>query len=203
MSWSRDLLRLIQDRAVFFREFLKHPQQIGSVAPSSRYLEHRVVEAGAIDRARLVVELGPGTGGITRAILAALPPGAALLSLDINPNFCDRIRQIDDQRLIVHCGDALQLRDVLAEHRLPAPDAVVSGIPFSTLDRETGTALLDHIARLLPPGGRFVAYQFRNRVEDLARPLLGDPHVRLELLCIPPQRVFSWRIPARPTPDPS
>ncbi len=189
MHWNQDLL----DRAVFFREFLRHPRQIGSVVPSSRFLEKRVVEAGRIATAQSVVELGPGTGGITRAILAGLPVGATLLSLDINPLFCEHLGRIDDARLTVHYGSALELEQALTDHDLAPPDTVVSGIPFSTIPPETGAKLLDLIARLLSPGGRFVAYQFRNRVERLTSPLLGEAEVKLELFSVPPQRVYCWQ----------
>ena len=54
MRWSQDLLAQVQDRAIFFREFLRHPRQIGSVVPSSRFLEKRVVLAGNIGSARSV-----------------------------------------------------------------------------------------------------------------------------------------------------
>jgi len=192
MRWSGNFLARIQDRAVFFREFLKCPRQTGSVVPSSRFLERRVVRAGNIVASRSVVELGPGTGGITQAILDALPPDASLLSLDINPLFCDRIRRIHDRRLTVHCGNALEMEKSLADHDLARPDAVVSGIPFSTMSHETSARLLDLIARLLPSGGRFVAYQISNRVDGLTSPLLGEADVGLELLSIPPQRVYCW-----------
>jgi phospholipid N-methyltransferase len=193
MRWNRNILARVQDRAVFFREFLRRPDQIGSVVPSSRFLERRVIRAGNIAASRSVVELGPGTGGITRAILDALPPDASLLSLDINPLFCARIRQIEDPRLTVHCGSALEMEPSLARYKLAPPDVVVSGIPFSTIKPEISARLLDLIVRLLPTGGRFVAYQIRNRVDGLTSPLLGEAEVGLELLSFPPQRVYLWK----------
>lgn len=193
MNRNRDLLQLIQDRAFFLKEFLRHPQQIGSVVPSSRYLEQKVVEAGAVHRAGVVAELGPGTGGITRAILDALPRDGALVSIDINQRFCEHISRIGDPRLTVHCGNAMELEDLLKDRGLGRPDAVVSGIPFSTLSPDTGEALLEMITALLAPGGRFVAYQVRGRVRDLTDPLLGGGQVHLELRSIPPQRVYWWK----------
>ena len=64
---------LLDGRFVFFQEFLKHPLQIGSVIPSSRFLEQRILEAAGIATVKTVVELGSGTGGTTRAILRAMP----------------------------------------------------------------------------------------------------------------------------------
>ena len=55
------------DRVVFLQQFLKNPRQVGSVIPSSRYLERRVVALAEIATARTIVELGTGTGGMTRS----------------------------------------------------------------------------------------------------------------------------------------
>ena len=64
----------VNGRLVFFQEFLKHPLQIGSVIPSSRFLERRIVAAAGAASAEVIIELGPGTGGVTRAILRAMSP---------------------------------------------------------------------------------------------------------------------------------
>ena len=81
-------------RILFFQGFLRRPSTVGSVIPSSRYLERRVVRAARLATAQLVVELGPGTGGTTRAILRALPADAKLLSIEINPDFLPMLRAI-------------------------------------------------------------------------------------------------------------
>lgn len=182
----------IADSVVFLQEFLRHPRQVASVIPSSRFLERRLVELAEICPARTVVELGTGVGGTTRALLRAMSPGAKLLSIEINPLFCSLLGRIRDPRLSVHCGSALELREALSQYGLPAPDAVVSGIPFSTMDREVGARILGAISSALAPGGRFVAYQVSNQVDELSRPLLGPARVEVELLNIPPLRLYRW-----------
>jgi phosphatidylethanolamine/phosphatidyl-N-methylethanolamine N-methyltransferase len=183
----------IDDRVVFLREFLKHPWQVASVTPSSRVLERRIVALADAASAHVVVEIGAGTGGTTRAILDAMPPRARLLVVEINPRFCALLDRIADARLIVHRGSATDLTDALAHHGLAAPDAVVSGIPFSTIDRRCGTRILESIASVLAPGGRFVAYQWSRRVDVLARPVLGPAQRETELRNIPPQRLYRWQ----------
>jgi len=180
------------DRLSFFREFLKHPLQIGSIIPSSRHLEQRVLDAAAIASADTIVELGPGTGGTTRAILRAMAPQARLLSIEINPYFASLLRRIDDPRLIVHLGDACQLPDILAGYGLDGAEVVISGIPFSTMKEGQGTRLIETIAASLAPSGRFVAYQVSDKVAVLCRPVLGAEQVALEPRNIPPMRVFRW-----------
>lgn len=180
----------------FFLEFVKHPLQIGSVIPSSRFLERRILDAAGVGTARTVVELGPGNGGTTRAILAAMRPDARLLSIEINPHFHRMVSAIADPRLIPHLGSACDLADIIAEHDLPAPDAVISGIPFSTLSPDLGESLIRAIPGVLAPGGCFVAYQARDRVAELCNPVMGESESATEFRNIPPMRVYKWTVAA-------
>lgn len=182
----------IADRALFLQEFLKKPRQVASIIPSSHFLERRIVELSELRTARTVVELGAGIGGTTMAILAAMAPDAKLLSIEINPHFCSLLNHISDERLIVHCGSAEEIRAALSRHGLSAPDVVISGIPFSTIKRRTGSLILAEIASTLISGGRFVAYQISNQVDELSRPLLGPARVELEFLNIPPMLLYRW-----------
>lgn len=185
------------DRVIFLQQFLRHPRQVGSIIPSSRFMERRVVGLADIASARTIVELGTGTGGITRAMLRAMTPDAKLVGIEINPRFQQLLARVQDPRLIAHFGSAEQLAEILDQHQLPAPDAVVSGIPFSTMDPDLGSRILAAIADALAPGGRFVAYQVSSQVARLAQPLLGEPQRQVEFLNIPPMRLYRWdRAPA-------
>jgi phosphatidylethanolamine/phosphatidyl-N-methylethanolamine N-methyltransferase len=164
------------------------------VIPSSRFLERRLVALADVKHAKLVVELGPGTGGTTRALLAALPADARLLCIELDPNFAALLKRESDPRLIVHQGSAEQLAEILAAHELGTPNAVISGIPFSTIPPAVGARVIESIRAALAPNGCFVAYQVRGTVAELARPALGVPDVTIELLNIPPVRVFRWHV---------
>lgn len=185
---------LREDNALdFFRGFLKSPKEVGSVIPSSRFLEKRIVRSAELDQARLIVELGPGTGGTTRALLRRLRPDAKLLAIEINPRFATLLkRDIQDDRLIVHEGSADQIPEALATYGLDAPDVILSGIPFSTMPRALGLQILASANESLAPGGRFVAYQFRDVVKVLGREVFGREHVEREVLNVPPMRVYRW-----------
>lgn len=184
---------LINGRIAFLRGFLRHPRRVGSVMPSSRFLERRLVDLAGVRSAKTIVELGPGTGGTTQAILRAMLEDARLLSIEIDPEFHAFLEHIDDARLIAHLGSAEDLREVVACYGLPAPQAVISGIPFSTMSRNRACRVLDAISAVLAPGGRFVAYQVRDQVDHLCRPYLGRARIEVELLNIPPLRVFQWK----------
>jgi len=176
----------------FFQGFLKRPQQVASLVPSSRFLERRLVEVTDASSARTIVELGPGTGGTTRALLEAMRKDATLLAIEINPHFLAVLGRIKDRRVVVHQGDAADIGSIIAAHGLPDPDVVISGIPFSTMPRPQAESVLRAVFGALAPGGRFVAYQVRDRVESLGRVLFGPPQTKLELRNIPPIRVYRW-----------
>jgi phosphatidylethanolamine/phosphatidyl-N-methylethanolamine N-methyltransferase len=191
-SADRTTANRTTDTLAFFKGFLSHPETVASVVPSSRFLERRIIDAADIRNARLVVELGPGTGGTTRAILNSLPPTGRLLTIELNPDFIRLLNRIDDPRLINHAGNATDIRKILQHYGLPNPDVVISGIPFSTMPASTGKAILNAMWASLMDGGRFVAYQFRNQVALLGRELFGNPDVTMELRNAPPMRVYRW-----------
>lgn len=187
------------NRLAFFAGFLKNPQEVGSVIPSSRFLEKRIMNAAELGNAQLVVELGPGTGGTTRAILSQIPKTAKLLTIDMSREFIELLNGISDPRLINHVGSAEDLDRILKDRSLGSPDVVISGIPFSTMPTEVGQNIVKAVRSALTDGGRFVAYQFRGEVANITRPIMGEPNSSMEWRNVPPMRVYCWQKKARTT----
>lgn len=182
-----------RDSMRFLRGFVRNPAQVGSVIPSSHRLEQRLIGEARMVDARTVVELGPGTGGTTTAFLQAMAPAARLLAIELNADFHRHLRaSLHDPRLQLELASAEQLEELLVSHQLNAPDAIVSGIPFSAMPANVADRIAQVIARSLRPGGRFVAYQVRAHVADFVSPYLGRPHRQWEMVNIPPVRVFTW-----------
>lgn len=196
MATARQLLPQKDHRLTFLRGFLTRPKEVGSIIPSSRFMERRIARTADLANVKLAVELGPGTGGTTRALLRHMAPDAKLLAIEINPDFVRLLgRTFDDPRLIVHHGSATEIPRILAEHGLDAPDVILSGIPFSTMEKSLGTAILRSVRdSLAAETGRFVAYQFRDRVHTLGVSVFGQASVQTELLNVPPMRVYRWDV---------
>lgn len=192
MSNERPPHALMDGRLAFLQQFLKHPLQIASIIPSSRFLERRVVETAGVNSAKTIVELGPGTGGTTREILRAMAWYAKLLTIEINPNFHALVSCMEDDRLIAHLGNAHGLKEIIYMYGLGAPEVVISGIPFSTMSHTSGSQIIEAISSVLAPRGRFVVYQVSKRVASLCQPLLGSGQVEVELFNIPPMQVYRW-----------
>ncbi|MGB0514509.1 MAG: class I SAM-dependent methyltransferase [Wenzhouxiangellaceae bacterium] len=157
-------------------------------------MERRIIEYSMLDDARVVVELGPGTGGTTRALLERMRPDARLVAIDLDSRFTAIVAGIEDPRLIAHTGSAADLRAILRQHGFEHCDRVISGIPFSTMPADLGREIMHAIRDNLTEGGAFVAYQFRAEVARIAEPVFGlYQQTDLVTLNIPPMRIWRWR----------
>lgn len=176
----------------FLQGFLANPGDVASVIPSSRFLRRRLRSLSCIQAADAVVELGPGTGSTTQALLGGMRRQSRLLCIELVPEFAAHLRRISDDRMNVVAGSALDLQGHLQKYDMPAPDVIVSGIPFSTMPPDDGEQLVERIHAALAPGGRFIAYQVRDHVSQLANRYFGEPETSLVLWNIPPLRIYRW-----------
>src|ERR1700743_2227250 len=81
------------DALLFARNFFRHPRMLGSIIPSSRFLIKQLLEPMDWDRARVIVEYGPGVGGITAELLRRMRPDAHLIAIETNPEFVSFLRR--------------------------------------------------------------------------------------------------------------
>lgn len=176
----------------FFQAFMKSPRVVASVVPSSAFLKRRIVEAADLPRAEVVVELGAGTGGTTLSLLEAMGKGSHLIAIERTADFVPGLEAIADERFEIVHGCASSIGEQLASRGHEGADAVISGIPFSTMPAELCREIVEAIHGALKPGGRFVAYQFTDAVASYMRPVMGAPSIQHEVLNVPPMRVFTW-----------
>ena len=132
-----------------------------SVVPSSRFLANALTKPIDFQRARAIVELGPGTGPVTKAILHRMRPDAKLLAVEINAAFISHLRKAcADPRLIAVCASATDLAAILATHKLGQADAVVSSLGLTSMDPATRTAIVRQIGQCLAPGAPMTQFQY-------------------------------------------
>ena len=86
-------------KIAFLKESLKNLKTVGTVTRSSKYACKAMIAPVNFDDANVIVELGAGDGVITEHIIKAMKPGSILLSFEVNPLFCEKIREINDPRL--------------------------------------------------------------------------------------------------------
>jgi phospholipid N-methyltransferase len=176
---------------LFARNFFRHPRMLGSIVPSSRFLIKQLLEPIDWRRARVIVEYGPGVGGITAEVLRRMRADAALIAIEMNPDFVSYLRgSISDQRLYVVEGSAVSVEEILRRFGYLGADYIISGIPFSTIPAPLRERILRQTRDVLEPGGAFLVYQFSTRVlQDLKR-IFGYVGRRFEPLNVLPAHLF-------------
>lgn len=148
-----DALRLL-------RAFVERPFATGAIAPSSRHLAAEMVAGMGLRDALSVVELGPGTGALTRAILEEIGPQTLLLAVELNPRFAEHLRATLPARVQVINGSGERLAEHLAAHGRTAADCIVSGLPWASFSRELQQRLMTAVVQALRPGGRFTTFAY-------------------------------------------
>lgn len=148
---------MVRDRAQFLTAFVRRPFSTASLTPSSVYLAEAMMQNLALQKAGRVVELGPGTGVFTSAIIPFLAPGAELLCLEINPDLARLVAARFPRARVVNDS-----AENLCSHleRPEGVDCVVSGLPWVILSATTQRRLLDPVVRALRPGGQFVTFAY-------------------------------------------
>ena len=138
----------------FLATFVRHPRTIGAVAPSSRRLAAAMLAAADLESAKVVVELGAGTGAITGPIRRRIGPHATFISMELNPGAVDRLRR-RFRGIHVICDSAENLRLHLDLLGLQNADCIISSLPWSSMDAEVQRRVLESTAASLRPGGSF------------------------------------------------
>jgi phosphatidylethanolamine/phosphatidyl-N-methylethanolamine N-methyltransferase len=145
----------------FAIEALADFRTVGAVAPSSRHLASAMLGPLPLKKARTVVELGPGTGVMTRALLDRLPFDATLVAFEINSRFSRHLRAtVPDTRLTVVDSSAEKVREVMHQRGIRHVDAVLSSLALGLMPHWQRNALLTGICSLLTGTGVYTQYQY-------------------------------------------
>lgn len=174
-------------------EWLRNPSQVATICPSSPFLTQHLADRDCVREAGRVLELGPGTGGTTRALLSQMKPDAKLLTIEKTVAFADVLGDIDDSRLTVELGDARDLSNMARQHAFGETDVVLSGIPFSVLDPADAELIAQAVYDVLRPGGTFIAYQLKSDIEKYTLPLFGPAKTESVAINLPPLHIYIWK----------
>ena len=183
----------LDDEVRFIRSWLEKPLAIGAVTPSGRVLARTMARYVDTRIPGPVIELGPGTGAITSALIEHGVDQKRLVLVEYNPGFCALLRDRYPQAKVVQ-GDAYALR-ISLDKVLDAPaSAVVSGLPLVTKPMLTRLKLIRDAFMALAPGAPFVQFTY-----SVAPPIPKSlPGVSTEAseriwMNLPPARVWVYR----------
>ncbi len=187
------------DHLRFLTALMRNPASVGAIAPSSPVLARAMV-AGLDLKGRAVLELGPGTGPITRAIQECLTDTRHYLGIDRDEQFVKLLSQRFPGMRFINGSAEDALRHLQAAG-IDNIGAVISGLPFASLPASVQDGVIACIEDLLGRGAVFRTFQyvhawplptavrFRKRMaERFGKPRVSRPVVRN----VPPAFVLTW-----------
>ena len=183
----------LDDEVKFIRSWIEKPISTGAVMPSSRVLARAMARYVDPQSNGPVIELGPGTGPVTQALVRQGIDPARLVLVEFNPDFCRLLRARYPAATVVQ-GDAYRLRRLLDGYVDEPAAAVVSGLPLVTKPLRTRLRLISDAMTLLAAGAPFV--QFTNAmIPPIPKGLSGVRAEASELIWmnLPPARVWVYR----------
>ena len=174
----------------FFKESLKNLRTVGTFTRSSQYLCKQMVKHVNFDNAKVIVELGAGDGVITKHILKRMRKDSILLSFEVNEEFCKKLREIGDKRLIVVEDSAEKLGEYLKKQNTNHIDFIVSAIPFVALPDELGLSIVQKCHNYLKKNGSFIQVHYSLLAKKLYQSVFGNVDVNFAPINIPPAFVL-------------
>jgi len=183
----------LDDEMQFIRSWIEKPLSTGAVMPSSRVLARAMARYVDPQSSGPIIELGPGTGPVTEALVRRGVDPARLILVEFNPDFCRLLRSRYPAATVVQ-GDAYRLRRLLGDYVAKPAAAVVSGLPLVTKPLRTRLRLISEAMTLLAEGAPFVQFTYA-MLPPIPRELSGVRAESSELIWmnLPPARVWVYR----------
>jgi phosphatidylethanolamine/phosphatidyl-N-methylethanolamine N-methyltransferase len=179
----------------FFKEFLKERKTVGALSPSSIFLARKMLAPIDFDKARVIVELGPGTGIFTKEVLKQLHPDAKLLVFETQRNFCELLeREIKDPRMVLINDSAEKIEHYLKANGLEQSDYTISSIPFTVVPTQIKNTILSQTVKCLKPGGMFIQFQYSLNAHKLLKSYFKTVKLDFTPMNIPPAFVYRCSI---------
>jgi phosphatidylethanolamine/phosphatidyl-N-methylethanolamine N-methyltransferase len=191
LRFERKFQRL--DEVRFIRSWLEKPLATGAVAPSGRVLARTMAAYVDSQAAGPVIELGPGTGPVTEALVAQGVNPARLVLVEFNPTFCRLLRSRYPAATVVQ-GDAYGLQRLLGTLIREPAAAVVSGLPLFTKPLKTRLRLMRDAFALMVPGAPFVQFTYAMvpPIPKASGGVISEASERI-WMNLPPARVWVYR----------
>lgn len=190
---AKKLSAKVLDEFRFLRSWLESPLKIGAVSPSGPALSKRMADYVEAGREGAVLELGPGTGVVTKAIIERGIATDRMVALEYNADFCELLnKRFPGVRVLQ--GDAYNLSETLSDTKPGTLASIVSSLPLFSRPSEERRKLLLEALDLLEPGAPFIQFSYAMVPPIAAEPGLFTVDVSKWIVAnLPPARVWVYR----------
>ena len=185
----------------FLQAFIKNPLKVGSIAPSSPELALKMLEGIRPDENNVVIELGVGTGAITKHFAEIVPDERSYLGIELDPNLVQSLRTKFPSMRIVR-GNARELEKIHKKTGLGKVSYIISCLPFVSIPNEIGEEILNEIDKFMQQGCVFRTFQYAPsyympsaiKLREFMRRRYGkSKKSKLIVNNLPPAITLTWR----------
>jgi phosphatidylethanolamine/phosphatidyl-N-methylethanolamine N-methyltransferase len=180
------------DELAFIRSWMEKPISMGAVAPSGKMLARAMARHVDPDAPGPVIELGPGTGAVTKALVERGIDPSRLVLVEFNPTFCRMLRTRYPDATVIQ-GDAYRIQHLLGDMLREPAAAVVSGLPLQTKPFKQRMQLVDEAFKLMAPDAPFVQFTYAEMTPVPKRAVAHAEGSSLIWQNLPPARVWVYR----------
>ena len=177
-------------RLEFFKQSMRNLKTVGTITRSSKFVCKEMINHVDFKNSKVLVELGAGDGVITKHILSAMGPNTKLLSFEVNHAFCEVMRKIEDDRLIVVEDSAEKLQYYIDELGAGQPDFIISAIPFVAMPEDLSYKIVRSCEKSLQPNGKYIQIHYSLLLKKMYKSVFGNVDVNFVPLNIPPAFVL-------------
>jgi len=174
----------------FLKTFIKD-RDVASITPSSLHCVKKVCTHIDFRKDLVLVEYGSGDGVFSRYILEKMSPNSKLILIELNKDFYSHLKAtIKDPRVEIYNTRAGDVEDVLSSELIGNVDYVLSGIPFSFLEKSRKRVVLIATKNILKERGLFLAYQTSGHLKKPVMEVFGNLTTEREILNLPPYLIY-------------
>lgn len=174
----------------FLKTFIKD-RDVASITPTSLHCVKKVCTNLDFKKDFTLVEYGPGDGVFSKYILRKMSPGSKLILIELNIDFYNHLKKtIKDPRVEIYNTRAGDVEKAIEPSLIGNIDYVLSGIPFSFLEKSRKHIVLNATKNLLKEGGLFLAYQTSGHLKKPVMEVFGNLETEREILNIPPYLIY-------------
>lgn len=161
LNWGHlsDTLSAMKDSLTFLKTFLRHPTQVGAIAPSSPGLVDAMVDWFDWETARGVVEFGPGTGVFTEAIGRHLHADAKFFAIERSAEMATTARNRCPD-LQIYEDSVTNISQLCDQESMDQVDAIICGLPWASFSQSLQNEIMETMLEKLRPGGQFATFAY-------------------------------------------
>lgn len=190
----------LNENLEFLQAFVKNPLKVGAIAPSSTDLARKMLNGIKPNENNIVLELGVGTGAITKHLKNILPNKDSYLGIELDADLVRHLRK-NYPKLNITCGNAIEAGEVHKRSGLGKVGAIICCLPFVTMPNEIGENILDEISVFMDKGCLFRTFQYAHgyympsaiKLREFMRKRYGkSKRSQMIVKNVPPAYTLTW-----------